>query len=137
MQATVELSDELIRVAGSTPVKEETLHQLAQADFSRLLDRLSIPKETLVLVIRLNEPSVSFTKSFGLALVSAAATGAATGGSHISYVSLSGQPSAFAFLIDRTSGKLIWKNYSPYVDRRDIGSNILFKEFPGRDMVSE
>ncbi len=133
----VNLSDELIRVAGSTAVDEETIDQLAQADFSNLLDELTIPGDALILLLRLNEPSVSFTKSFGVALMTAAVSGAATGGSYITSVSLSGRPSAYAFLINASSGELIWKNFIPYVDKRYYERNVLFEDFPNRFASAE
>jgi len=53
------------------------LHVLDEVNVSQQLAELDLPDDALILVLRLNQPSVYFTKSFGVALISAGVFGAA------------------------------------------------------------
>lgn len=132
IKAITGLYEFLLGRVGWVTEKDGTPGNLERLDLQFLTADINVSEPSLLLMLRYIEPKVSFTKAFGVALLSAGLTAAATGGSAISTTTLRSDPYSQAFLINLENGELIWKNHALMIDRKSADRNSLFKGFPYR-----
>lgn len=125
-----EVFDERVNHVAWIPDGEFWLDEYEELELAGLLEPLEIADDTLILIVSMANPRISFAKGVGGAMVSTAATLTLTGGEYISYPLYYASEGTAAFLLHKGSGELIWKNYYRRVRGKHEKPETLFAGFP-------
>lgn len=132
VEALADLYPQLARQLAGIEVEQHRLREFNLFNYRGPVAEIDPQGAHLLLVVQFHDPSVSLMKQLGLLLVGAGISQV----SDVGYASFDlrhqNGPRSFAYLIDTSSGQLLWKNSTSRIDLSGEELKRLFTGFPVR-----